>query len=104
MPAHAPTHALRLKVATRAAMSAGRTRSGQVRSRGQNRTRAAATQATSISWPEYVMYIPSAPCGRCPVSFHFRTPNWTIPIAALSAAMLMMTSMATNARSPRNSR
>ena len=63
-----------------------------------------AGQATSISWPEYVMYIPSAPCGRWVRSSHLRMPNWTIPIAALSAATLITTSTATRLRRPSRSR
>jgi len=65
IPTHAPTHALRVKVNTRATTSAGMMSAGQVRLRRSNSSRAAALQAISISSPEYVIQWPSVPTGRC---------------------------------------
>ena len=55
MPTQTPTHALRVNVSPRATSTAGSTSSGQTRSRLPNSRRAAATHATIISAPEYVM-------------------------------------------------
>ena len=56
MPAQAPTHAFRLKVSASATSTAGMIRAAQSRSCSRmNMTRAAATHATSMMSPEYVM-------------------------------------------------
>ena len=104
MPAQAPIQALRVSVVTSATISAGITSAAQMRSFSRNRIRAVAMHATSISWPEYVMYRPSAPCGRWPRWSNLKMPNWTMPRIALIAPMVMMMSTTVSARRPGSSR